>query len=67
MKTTNGSGGNDIVICNNKAELNIKETNNILNTSLKNKPAKLGREWAYKNVKPRIIVEKLLTDTKNKD
>ena len=67
MKTTNGSGGNDIVICKNKDELNIEETNNILNKSLKNKTANLGREWAYKNIKPRVIVEKLLIDKTNKD
>lgn len=59
LKTTNGSQTN--IICKNKKKLNIEETRKQLNEWLREKRDKLGREWAYYNVKPRIICEKLLS------
>lgn len=59
LKTTNGSQTN--IICKDKNKLNIEETRKKLNGWLREKREKLGREWAYYNVKPRIICEKLLS------
>ena len=38
-----------------------------LENSLRNNYYYSGREWPYKNVKPRIIIEKLLEDDENED
>ncbi|MGN8646341.1 ATP-grasp fold amidoligase family protein [Gracilibacillus sp. HCP3S3_G5_1] len=58
LKCTHGSGGN--IICTDKTKLNIKETKNKLNKWMKRNWYWLGREWPYKNVKPRIICEKFI-------
>ena len=59
LKTTNGSQTN--IICKDKNKLDFEETRKKLNSWLGEKREKLGREWAYYNVKPRIICEKLLS------
>lgn len=64
MKTTNGGGGLNVVVCKDKENLNIDE----LKEKLKCKTFKSrsgGREWAYYGLKPGIIVEKLLTNYQN--
>lgn len=58
MKTTHDSG--TVVICRDKSSLNVKKTNSYLSRRLKVKYYLKEREWPYKGVKPRIIVEKLL-------
>ena len=64
IKCTHDSGG--VVICKNKAALDIEATKNKINKFLKRKYYYAHREWPYKNVKPRIIVEKYMEDMKNK-
>jgi len=58
MKTTHGCGSN--LICKNKSELDWKKWKKIMNTYLKLNVSAIGREWNYKNIKPRIIIEKLI-------
>lgn len=65
IKCTHDSGG--VVICSNKEQLNIKDVRNKINKNLKTDFFRLGREWPYKNVKPRIIIEKYMKDNKNND
>ena len=60
LKCTHDSGG--IVICHNKAELNKHNAIKKLQKGLKNNFYWYSREWPYKNVKPRIIAEKYMTD-----
>ena len=61
IKTTAGSGGQNVMICEDKSKLNIEETKKIINKWLKNNPKKsFGREWAYEGINNRIIIEKLL-------
>lgn len=68
IKTTNGGGGQNIVICKNKAELEYKETNTKLNNWLRLKAVDAGREWAYTGItEPKIIIEEFLTNEKNLD
>lgn len=62
MKCTHDSGGN--VICKDKSKLNIEEAREKINSSLKNNYYWKWREWPYKNVKPRIIIEPYLEDKK---
>lgn len=68
-KTTDGGGGNRVLICRNKAELNEVEFMATLDRWLgmpKTKP--VGREWAYENGFPRrIIIEELLVNADHKD
>lgn len=60
LKVTHDSGG--LVICKNKAELNINETIHILRKSLQRDYYLVQREWPYKDVKKRIIAEKYMTN-----
>ena len=49
LKTTHGCGG--IIICKNKAELNILGARAEINRSLSQNYYKIGREWPYKNIR----------------
>ena len=60
IKCTHDSEG--LVIVKNKKELDISKTKKIIERALKYNFYYIGREWAYKNVKPRIIVEKYMED-----
>ncbi len=55
LKCTHDFGS--VVIVNNKADLNISEAKKAINSELQFNFYYRGREWAYKNVKPRIIAE----------
>lgn len=60
LKCTHDSGG--LVICKNKAELDIPAARRKIEKCLKNNYFYQGREWPYKNVKPRIIAEEYIED-----
>ena len=58
IKCTHDSGS--YIIVENKNSLDLKKTKKYINNKLSKNYFQKGREWPYKNVKPRIIVEKLL-------
>ena len=60
LKCTHDSGG--VIICKNKEELDIEFTKKKLKELLKKNYYYVGREWPYKNIKPRIICEKYMED-----
>ena len=60
LKCTHDSGG--LVICRNKAELDIGAAREKINKFLKRKYFRVWREWPYKNVKPRILAEAYMED-----
>lgn len=60
LKCTHDSGG--LVICRDKAKLDIDQAKKKLNEALHKNFYFIGREWPYKNVKPRIIAEKYMED-----
>ena len=60
IKTTHDSGGTFIV--EDKTTFDFKKLQKELSRRLKQNFYLLNREWEYKNIKPRIIVEKLLKD-----
>lgn len=62
LKTTFGGGGDGIVICRDKIQLDIDATIKKLKKSFKTNPYKRAREWPYKNVPHRIIAEKYMED-----
>lgn len=59
LKCTHDSGG--LVICKDKASFDMKAAKKKINASLKTNFYYHGREWPYKNVKPRIIAEQYMT------
>lgn len=61
-KPTHTSG--DVYICTDKSNINYKELENKIKKWLKRKYFYIHREWPYKNVKPRIIIEEYLSDLK---
>lgn len=63
MKCTHNSGG--LIICKDKKKLDWSNAKKKINNSLKKNYFYSSREWPYKNVKPRIIIEKYLDDGKN--
>lgn len=63
MKTTNGSGTN--YFCTDKAKFDMEKVNKEIKSWLKRNIYAAGREWSYKNGKPRIIVEEYLEDNDN--
>lgn len=65
LKTTNGSHTN--IFCEDKSKLDVEEIKRILNNWLTERTVKAGREWAYYNIKPRIICEKYLDKDENND
>lgn len=60
IKCTHDSGG--LVICKDKSKLDIPAARKRINKFLKRKYYYQWREWPYKNVKPRIIVEQYMED-----
>ena len=60
IKVTHGSGFN--IICKNKKEIDWTKTIKKLNKWLKEKFIPCYGEWFYGVVKPRIIIEKFLSD-----
>ncbi|MBO4276520.1 glycosyl transferase [Candidatus Saccharibacteria bacterium] len=63
IKCTHDSGG--LVICRDKSKLDLEEAKRTINKSLKRNYYYAHREWPYKNVKPRIIIEKYMEDKEN--
>ena len=64
LKCTHDSGS--VVVCRNKAELDIPAVRKMLNEKLRHNYYYSYREWPYKDVKPRIIAEKFMQDEKHK-
>lgn len=60
LKCTHDSGST--IVCKNKKEINFSEVKQKINRALKQNFFYQGREWPYKYVKPRIIIEKYMVD-----
>lgn len=60
LKCTHDSGG--IVICTDKSKLNKENAIKKLKKGLENNFFLINREWPYKNVKPRIIAERYISE-----
>ncbi len=58
LKCTHASGAN--IICKDKAKLNTTNAEKQLNGWLQHNAFWGGREWCYKNIKPRIICEEFI-------
>ena len=51
------------IVCKDKNKFNYEKVKNKINKCLKRNYFYIGREWPYKDVKPRIIVEKYMENT----
>ena len=60
LKCTHDSGG--LVICRDKQNFNLARAGKKINKSLRRNYYYWGREWPYKDVKPRILAEKYMED-----
>jgi len=60
IKTTNGSGTN--FFCEDKEQFSLESIKPTLTKWLNRNIYASGREWAYKNITPRIIIERFLED-----
>ena len=60
IKCTHDSEG--LYIVNDKNKLNIKEAKEKIENAMKYNFFYIGREWPYKNIKPRILVEEYIED-----
>jgi hypothetical protein len=60
LKATHGSGWN--LVCKDKSKINWWIWKKIMGIWLHNNIFWPGREWPYKNMKPRLIAEEFLTD-----
>lgn len=65
LKCTHDSGS--YIICKDKASFNLDEAKKKLQKALKTNYFYYSREWAYKNIKPRIIAEKYLEDLNDRE
>lgn len=63
LKCTHDSGS--CCVCTDKYSLDMKKTGEKLKRCIRRNPYCATREWVYKDVKPRIIAEKLLVDRVN--
>ncbi len=63
IKTTNGSGTN--VLCQDKSSLDLSQIKEDLKAWLRRDNYAVGREWSYKDIKPRIVIEEYLEDPNN--
>ena len=64
IKCTHDSGG--LVICKDKRKFDKENSRKKINHCLKKNFYYDFREWPYKNIKPRIIVEKYIEDSNSK-
>lgn len=63
MKCNHDSGS--VIICNDKEKFDINKAQKKITKALKTDFFYNGREWPYKGINPKIIIEKYLSETPN--
>lgn len=66
IKSTNGAGGNNVLICKDKSQFNIANAHIKMKMWTVIRRNGSGREWVYYKIKPRIIIERFI-NTENDD
>lgn len=66
LKSTNGSGGQNVILCRNKNIFDVTESIEIITDWLEQEvsAATYGKEYAYYGLKPKVMAEELLIDHK---
>jgi len=62
LKTNNGGGNFGVIICKDKKKLDLVHAKRTIEKSLNVSIYKTYREWPYKNIKPKIFAEPLMSD-----
>lgn len=65
IKTNHNSGG--VFICYNKEKFDVELAKKVIKKNLSQNYYYKGREWPYKNVKPKILIEELLDFPEGED
>lgn len=66
LKTNDGGGGNNVIICKDKSKLDIPKTVEELNSWLNIKNINPGREWGYSGIpKSVVLVEEFIENSDN--
>lgn len=66
VKTNDGGGGNNVLLCRDKSQLDVPSTIRMLNSWLDVKSINAGREWAYTGIpESLIVIEELLENKEN--
>lgn len=65
IKCNHDSGG--VAICKDKATFDIEKARDKINHSLKKNYYYNGREYPYKNIKPKVVIEAYMEDQKEKE
>lgn len=60
MKCNHDSGS--AIVCRDKSKIDWTEAKNRIGKALKRNYYYIGREWPYKNIKPKVIIEPYLDD-----
>lgn len=63
LKTTHGGGSCGVIICKDKSVFDINAALEKLHEAMNQNIYAGAREWAYKNVRPRIIAEKYIIES----
>jgi hypothetical protein len=63
IKATHGSGWN--IICSDKRNLDLTSTKKIVDQWLSENYYDYGREFVYKDIRPRIVIEKYISNNDN--
>ena len=62
LKTTHDGDSKGVIICKDKSKIDIEAVKNQLAKNMETNYYRFGREWPYKDVRPRIIAEQYLED-----
>lgn len=62
LKTNHSGGNSGVVICKDKKFFDIEDAKGKLRESLKSNMYRHSREWPYKEIRPRILAEKFMSD-----
>lgn len=66
LKSTNGGGGTGVITCKDKTSFNREKAKDKIERSM-HFNWRYEREWVYRDLKPRIIAEELLTNEDGSD
>jgi len=62
LKTNNGGSSEGVIVCKDKSQFDILAAKKKLESSQKVNLYHIGREWPYKDIKSKFLVEELLQD-----
>lgn len=65
IKCTHDSGS--VIVCKDKKKFNVQNATEILSNALKRNFYDVDREWVYRYIRPRVIIEQYIVDEKEEE